>query len=106
MRKLTDAEVQELRDCKGTRNGQALFFEKAKRMYANDPETLVRLNELNALRQSVDDILAANPFAFGASEKTRHAYYEKMDAFLSDIGYTPAPGQELTLAEKLELFFQ
>ena len=88
MRKLTHNEVVELRSCKEMENGRIEFFNRAERMYADDAETLKRLEELKDMYLSVQEIPFMNGGAYGAYMKSMEMYYSYMDEMLADMGYT------------------
>ena len=88
MRKLTRNEVIELRSCKEMENGALEFFDRAIRMYGDDPETEKRLKDLKDMYLSVQDIPLMNGSAYNAYIKSMGMYYEYMDQMLADMGYT------------------
>ena len=88
MRKLTHNEVVELRACKEMENGRLEFFNRAERMYADEPDTIKRLEELKDMYLSVQEIPFMNGSAYGAYMKSMEMYYNYMDQMLADMGYT------------------
>ncbi len=88
MRKLTHNEVVELRSCKNMENGRMEFFNRAERMYADDPDTVKRLEELREMYLSVQEIPFLNGGAYGAYMKSMEMYYNYMDEILAEMGYT------------------
>ena len=88
MRKLTHNEVVELRACKEMENGRLEFFNRAERMYADEPNTIKRLEELKGMYLSVQEIPFMNGSAYGAYMKSMEMYYNYMDQMLADMGYT------------------
>ena len=88
MRKLTHNEVIELRACKEMENGRLEFFNRAERMYADEPDTIKRLEELKDMYLSVQEIPFMNGSAYGAYMKSMEMYYNYMDQMLADMGYT------------------
>ena len=88
MRKLTHNEVVELRACKEMENGRLEFFNRAERMYADEPDTIKRLEELKGMYLSVQEIPFMNGSAYGAYMKSMEMYYNYMDQMLADMGYT------------------
>ena len=88
MRKLTHNEVIELRACKEMDNGRMEFFDRAERMYQDDPAAMKRLKELRDMYLSVQDIPFENGSAYGAYMKSMEMYFNYMDELLADMGYT------------------
>ena len=88
MRKLTHNEVIELRACKQMDNGRMEFFDRAERFYADDPETVKRLEELRDMWKSVEAIPELNNAAYGAYMKSMEMYFQHMDVMLAEMGYT------------------
>ncbi len=94
MRKLTYNEIVELRACKDMVNGQAEFFSRAKRMYADDPAAMKKLDEMDAMRLDIEKILENNEGAVGAYAKSTEMYYHSMDELLAEMGYSAKPVEE------------
>ena len=94
MRKLTKNELIELRACKEMDNAQMEFFQRAKRMYQDDPDAVAKLDELEKMYQEVEDLFNAedpNSKASQAYDQARNMYYGKADSLLEEMGYTPKP---------------
>lgn len=83
MRKLTEAEVKELQDCKGIEGGAFKFFDILDRIYADDEEALKEIKKNREMCEGVDS-LKEYP---GAYTKTQNMYYEYMDELIEKIGY-------------------
>ena len=88
MRKLTHNEVIELRACKVMEDGRMEFFRRAERMYADETDTVKRLEELREMYLSIQEIPFMNSSAYGAYMKSMEMYYNYMDEMLADMGYT------------------
>lgn len=88
MRKLTQNEVIELRACKEMDDGRMEFFKRARKFYEDDPEAVARVNEMEDIYTSVQEIPFMNGSAYGAYMKSMEMYYQKMDDLLKDMGYT------------------
>lgn len=90
MRKLTHNEVVELRSCKHMDNGKLEFFNRAIRMYEDDPEAVEKLEELRKLYFDIQEIPFINNSAYGAYMKSMEMYFSQMDVILAEMGYTPS----------------
>lgn len=84
VRKLTENEVRELRECKCKPNGDKLFWDKIAEFYKNDPKVLKRIEFEKQYLLSVEAI----PYEFASHWKTEKEYLKTVDDFYEMVGYT------------------
>jgi len=107
MRKLTKNEVIELRACKDMDNGQMEFFDRAARMYADDPEALAKMDKLRKMRLNIKEMADKDASSVRSWEMSMTMYYEHVDELLEEMGYTGKPVEEkkADLIDVLKDFF-
>lgn len=107
MRKLTKNEVIELRACKDMDNGQIEFFDRAARMYQDDPEAVDKIQKLKKMRLDIKEMADKDMSSVRSWEMSLNMYYEYVDTLLEEMGYTGKPVEEKKqdLLEVLKDFF-
>lgn len=98
MRKLTEEEVNELRAFKYEENGDELYWNKLAEIYSDDQDALEKIHFMKNYLLSVRAI----PLTFQSHDKTVRTYLESVDAFNSEIGYTPEPHDQVMVDNFLE----
>ena len=94
MRKLTKNEVIELRACKDMDNGREEFFQRAARMYADDPETVEKIKKMQGLLKDVREMQDEQDGSVRSLELARNMYFDYVDKLLDEMGYTAKPVEE------------
>ena len=82
VQQLTEAQVEQLKSCKGAVGGKEKFFEIILDIYKDDADTLKEIKVCQDMFDSIDWIQS-----YAAQEKTRKMYYKYMDELLVKIGY-------------------
>lgn len=104
MKKLTEDEVKVLRGFRNQPDGDIKYWDKMADFYADDPDTLKRIEFERKFAESIHCI----PLGYGSYDKTRQQYLDTVDEFNKEAGYTPEPKEELVpdnLMEKLAARF-
>ncbi|MBQ9420434.1 MAG: hypothetical protein IJU30_01575 [Lachnospiraceae bacterium] len=94
MRKLTKNELIELRACKDMDNSRIEFFDRAARMYADDPEAVKKIQDLKKMYLDVKDMEDQDMGSVRAMEMSQNMYFDHVDALLNEMGYTAKKVEE------------
>lgn len=102
-RKLTEAQVEELRKCKYEVDGDMLFWDKMAEYYSDSPDVLERIEFEKSYLLSVRSI----PCEYPCHWKTQNCYLDTVKDFNNAVGYTdkgPEPFED-NLFEKIAAKF-
>lgn len=90
-RKLTEAEVAELRTYKYKPGGDRLYWDRMAEIYADEPTVLERIEFEKQYLDSLDAI----PYEYPCHWKTQKCYLDTVNDFNEAVGYTPEEKPEV-----------